>query len=60
VTDVPPPTSPSRRRRVLRMTGIVVVNVLLIAIIVGLLVATWLPAYVYRHDDVTIGESHAK
>lgn len=53
-------TTPSRARSRWRIVGIVIVNTLLVATIIGLLVATWLPAYVYHHPDVKIGESQAK
>ena len=49
-----------RAKRVLRITGIAFINALLVAAITGLLIATWLPAYVYHNKDVKIGESYAK
>jgi uncharacterized membrane protein YraQ (UPF0718 family) len=68
--SVPSPAakSPSRLRTwvgrswkpTLRMTGILLINTLLVAIIVGLLVATWLPAYIHHHPEIEIGESYAK
>lgn len=48
------------KRRVWRMVGIVLINTILVVIIAGLLVATWLPAYVYHNPDIKIGESQAK
>ena len=56
----PSSTRAGRGKRLLRITGIVFINTLLVAIIVGLLIATWLPAYVYHNPDVKIGESQAK
>jgi hypothetical protein len=51
---------PSRAKRVLRMAGITIVNLALVAVIIGLVVATGLPAYIYHHPDIKIGESYSK
>jgi hypothetical protein len=49
--DVDSTPAPRRHRRWFRLTGTVLINTILVAIIAGLLVATWLPAYVYHHPD---------
>lgn len=54
------PAVPRSRRRLLRRLGILLLNAVLVALIAGLLVATWLPAYVYHHRQMTIGESQAR
>ena len=53
-----PPTP--RSRRWLKWVGVAVINLVLISIIAGLLVATWLPAYIDRHPEIKIGETRTK
>jgi hypothetical protein len=61
VQDAETVSSPARDWRWwLRLLGISIINIVLIAIIVGLVWATWLPAYVYSHPDKQIGQSTAK
>jgi hypothetical protein len=44
-------------RRLLTLALIGLANLALLAVIAGLLAATWLPAYVERHPQMKIGES---
>jgi hypothetical protein len=55
-------SSPSRPRwqRYLRLAGIIAINGVLVALIAILLLATWMPAYIYKNPQITIGESQAK
>jgi Tfp pilus assembly protein PilE len=57
-TETAPP--PSRWRQRAKLAGVIVINLLLVAVIIGLLVATWMPAYVDRHPEIRIGESYTK
>ncbi|HEV7302274.1 MAG TPA: hypothetical protein VGN72_23245 [Tepidisphaeraceae bacterium] len=53
-----PPTAPWKRR--LRLAGIIAINGVLVAMIIGLLLATWMPAYIFKNPQIEIGETRSK
>jgi hypothetical protein len=55
----PLPSTPPWKRR-LRLAGIIAINGVLVAMIIGLLMATWMPAYIFKNPQIEIGESQTK